>query len=57
MSRKDIKQIETQFNSILDQNTLITPKCGDTGVNFNCEPCDKLQSSIQKKQCMQEEVK
>lgn len=37
VSRKDIKQILTQFNSILGQNTLITPKFGYTGVNFNYE--------------------
>lgn len=35
--RKDITQILTQFNSILGQNTLIIPKFGYTGVNFNCE--------------------
>lgn len=37
VSRKDIKQILTQFNSLLGQNTLIIPKFGYTGVNFNCE--------------------
>lgn len=37
VSRKDIKPILPQFNSILGQNTLITPKFGYTGVNFNYE--------------------
>lgn len=49
VGRKDIKQIMTQFNSILGQNTLVTSKFGYTGVNFNCGLCDKLQISIQKK--------
>ena len=56
VGRKDITQILTQFNSILGQNTLIIPKFGYTGVNFNCELCVKVQISIQKKQCMQEQL-
>lgn len=40
MSKKDIKEILTQFNSILGQNTLIVPKFSYTGENFNNEHCD-----------------
>lgn len=40
VSKKDIKEILTQFNSILGQNTLIVPKFSYTGENFNNEHCD-----------------
>ena len=53
VGRKDSRQILTPFHSILGQNTLIIPQFGDTAVNFNCELCDKVQVSIQKKLYMQ----
>lgn len=40
VSKKDIKQILTQFNSILGQNTLVIPRFSYTGENFDTEHCD-----------------